>query len=315
MTQTDLRSPDTYQIISTTLQCVAVCCSMSHIALSLCVYEDIDIAECGNTLQHTATLCNTLQHTAPSVCVRVCVGRYRHYSMRQYKFIYTRFDSFMCESWESWLPHIVRDTSQYALQRVAACCSVLQYVSDHPQSHKPNRSPIVRDISNHCLHVAVCCSVLQRVAACCSMSQITHSLTTQIDLRSSDTYQIIFPITNPSTPQPSPNVVLSGTLESPNSAVYYFFLKNCYHCYKTISCYVAPFLESNFLGFSPHFYISGYFFPLEHTWRFHTWRFHTWRFHTWRFHTWRFHTRRTLEAQKAQYTFLENWKKKIMITS
>jgi len=44
------------------------------------------------------------------------------------------------------------------LQRVAACCSVLQRAGSFRMRHNTQR-------------VAACCSVLQRVAACCSVLQ------------------------------------------------------------------------------------------------------------------------------------------------
>jgi len=73
-----------------------------------------------------------------------------------------------------------------ALQRVAVCCSVLQYVSDHSQSNDTNRSHIVRHTSKKDFHVAACCSVLQYIC------EITHSVTTHTDLRSSKTYQNMY---------------------------------------------------------------------------------------------------------------------------
>jgi len=62
-----------------------------------------------------------------------------------------------------------RITAHYSvLQRVAACCSVLQCVAEHCRegaAYHVGMTAQTGGVEDHC--VAVCCSVLQCVAVCC----------------------------------------------------------------------------------------------------------------------------------------------------
>jgi len=130
------------------LQCVAVCCSialwrsmlqcvtyewvMPHIWLLWVVGGRQNIHETHrSTLQHTATHCSTLQHTT-TYC-----NALQHATTRCNMLLHThKIFWFVC-----WC-----HTPGISSQRVAVCCSVLQWI-------------------------AMYCSVLQRVAACCSVLQ------------------------------------------------------------------------------------------------------------------------------------------------
>ena len=111
------------------LECVGVCCSvMQTVAVSwwesLCEFKPMrHAATCCNMLQHAATHCNTLQHTATHCnawqrTTTHCIILHRtatHGGGTAYVSSLT-------------LPIAVRcSVSQCMLQRVAACCSVLQY--------------------------------------------------------------------------------------------------------------------------------------------------------------------------------------------
>jgi len=95
-------------------------------------------------LQHTATHCNTLQHTATHCNTQADFETLSHLIHESFlDLVRTSGAAVYCS----------------ALQRVAACCSVLQHVA---------RESFVDLVRKLCL---VCCSVLQRVAVCCSVLQ------------------------------------------------------------------------------------------------------------------------------------------------
>ena len=68
------------------------------------------------------------------------------------------------------------DVLQRVLQRVAACCSVLQHVARYDHTRQMSTGAL------HCVLqcVAVCCSVLQCVAVCCSVLQCVADHTRQM---------------------------------------------------------------------------------------------------------------------------------------
>jgi len=105
-------------------------------------------------LQHTATHCNTLQHTATH-CNTRRMGAGSHQ----------------------------RASSENTLQHIATHCNTLQHTATHCNTRRMGAgshqrvngyhiSPTMVDsIGMGRVVFAVCCSVLQRVAACCSVLQ------------------------------------------------------------------------------------------------------------------------------------------------
>ena len=141
------------------LLCVALCCSVlqsrsKHLNLQseplTRTFAQTDI----HSLQHTATHRNTLQHTVPLTCV----------------FAQTQTVSLL---------HIREEPFVNAMQHIATQCNILHqhtlYLS-HAYTQKTN---FLSNTATHCKfhHTAthcnnthaVCCSVLQCVAVCCSV--------------------------------------------------------------------------------------------------------------------------------------------------
>jgi len=125
------------------LQCVAVYCSVLQCVAVYCsvlpYHEDNEIL----VLHHTATHCNMLQHAATH-CNTHCSTRHL-YDTATHRVL------------------------QCVLQRVAACCSMLQCVRICGTNCSTSCGMHVCCSVLQC--VAMCCSVLQCVAVCCSSNQ------------------------------------------------------------------------------------------------------------------------------------------------
>ena len=149
------------------LQCVAVCCSIEHLAYEvpgLYVYVGSDNCafewECIYVLQCVAVFCGVFVHLRGNLnvlqCVTVCCNVLQCVTV--------------CHSV---LQCVAVCCS--VLQCVAVCCNVLQY-----------RAPWLRGPCPVYIHrpwklciwvrIHMCCSVLQCVAVCCSVEQLDYKV-------------------------------------------------------------------------------------------------------------------------------------------
>jgi len=141
--------------IGDVLQCVAVCCSvfqwlsrgprgrMAHMT----IWHDTYVTHC-DTLRHTATHCNTLQHIATHC------NTLQHAYMYIYEWVMSHVTSI-----------IPTRSSVFAMTQwsvVAVAWSVWRVTWE------------IRDIGIVLQCVAICGSVLQRVAVCCIVAWLTH---------------------------------------------------------------------------------------------------------------------------------------------
>ena len=119
------------QVVSSVLQCVAVCCCVLQcVAVCCCVLQCVAVC-----LQHIATRSNILRHTAAWNTAAIFACSHVHVSQ------YTA---------------VCRSMLQYAvcLQHIATCSNTLQHITTHCSTRE-----CVADA-----YAAMCCSVLQCVA-------------------------------------------------------------------------------------------------------------------------------------------------------
>ena len=161
----------THVLIFVTHVLIFVCCSVPILIL-LVIHVLIFVAKISyhcSTLQHTAARCNTLQHTAsyvgpmkarvsisegPTECSTLLVT---HVLIFVAKILYN------CST----LQHTT--TRCNTLQHTATRCNTLQHAATHCNTLQHNNGACVY-IRGPYIALDTCCSVLQRVVVCCSVS-------------------------------------------------------------------------------------------------------------------------------------------------
>ena len=196
----NLQRVETHLTSSPASQCVTVCCSVSQCVavrwgvlqcVTVCCSISQYVAACCSVLQCVAVCCmccSVLQYVPVLRCVAVCCSVFQcvvvYCSVLQCVVVscFVLQCVAMCSSElrRTWPRH-----SWPVLQRVAVCCSVLQYVPSHIlTSGSTDKAPHTPTTSTVChmsasdnifiyiyIYICVCCSVLQCVAVCCSVLQ------------------------------------------------------------------------------------------------------------------------------------------------
>ena len=190
-------------ICCSALQCVAVCCSVCCCVLQCiaCCSVLQCVAVCCSVLQCVAVCCSVLQFVAVcrsvSQCVAVCCSVLQrvaaccsaldvHSVMCVFLFINNlTFEKFINQmTFEKLLQRVA--VCRSVLQRVAVCRSVLQCVARSPtlsalwscfcQMHWHAHFRKIHEQADFWEIVAACCSVLQRVAVCCTSTDSVISV-------------------------------------------------------------------------------------------------------------------------------------------